>query len=123
MTEENKDEEFVAGTNLQKGRDKADAANKLRLHLMRRQGRSFKDAAESAAHEMQHMSNVPKDKRVRLVTNKQGRAFVKPQDPLTMHELYKMSTAVGEANMNDVDKRNAKLAKFFMWLDKLFKKR
>lgn len=120
---ENELDEYIAGTNLTKGREKAEAAQKLRLQLMRRQGRSFKDAAETAAHELQHMTAAPKTKRVETGTDKNGRAFVRPIDPLTPTELYKVNTAVGEDNMSDIDKKNARLAKLFMWLENLFRPR
>jgi hypothetical protein len=125
MSENEKNDrgEFIAGTNLTKGLDKANAAQKLRLYLMRRQGRSFEDAANTAAHELQHMSAAPKTKRVETGTHKNGRAFVRPIDTLTPTELYEVNIAVGEKNMSDIDKKNVRLAKLFMWLENLFNPR
>lgn len=118
-----KDEEIV-GDDLLTGREKAVAANKLRLQLMRRRGFPFKKAGETALHELTHATAV-KGKRLQMGHARKGNeiiAFVKPKDALTPKEVLDMNTAVGP-RMSHIDKSNARLARFFLFIENLFKGR
>lgn len=119
MTE--RDDDIITGSGLVTGREKANAATKLKLTLMRRRGFDAKTAGEIALHELTH-ANAVKGKPVSIGT-KRGKgyehSYVQPDVPLTAREHLKMNAAVGP-RMSSIDKANVRTAKVLIFLEDIF---